>query len=42
MRVRVPLLAGLLLLGLSLAGCTHCGWIWQDWTHACRDVAAPK
>jgi hypothetical protein len=25
----------LVVLGLSLAGCSKCGWFWQD-TRACR------
>ena len=25
----------LIALGLSLGGCTKCGWIWDDWQHAC-------
>jgi hypothetical protein len=30
------------LLGTVLAGCTKCGWIWDDWTakpKACRSDA---
>jgi len=34
---RFTAIAALLLMGLALAGCTKCGWIWQDWTtHSCR------
>jgi hypothetical protein len=37
MRRRLAAIAGLVLLGLSLAGCTKCGWIWEDAApHACR------
>jgi hypothetical protein len=30
-----------MLLGLSLGGCSKCGWIWQDWTRACH-ADAPR
>jgi hypothetical protein len=34
---RFAAMACLVLIGLTLAGCTKCGWIWQDWTpHSCR------
>jgi hypothetical protein len=29
----------LALLGLALAGCTKCGWIWQDGGRVCRSDA---
>jgi hypothetical protein len=41
---RLTLLACLLALGLSLGGCTKCGFIWDDWkspAKSCRDEA-PK
>jgi hypothetical protein len=28
----------LVLLGLSLGGCTKCGWIWDDGPKSCRSV----
>jgi len=34
----LTVIACILLLGLSLSGCTKCGWIWEDW-HACHSVA---
>jgi hypothetical protein len=33
---RLFALTCLVILGLSLGGCTKCGWIWNDWTHACH------
>jgi len=35
MRVCIAFLC-LVLLGLSLPGCTRCGWIWDDLGHACH------
>ena len=29
----------LILLGVTLSGCTKCGWIWNDRPGACRDDA---
>jgi hypothetical protein len=23
-------------LGLSMSGCTKCGWLWNDWGKACH------
>ena len=37
---RFTILAGILALGLSLGGCSKCGWIWDDWkspAKSCRD-----
>jgi hypothetical protein len=31
----------LALLALSATGCTKCGWIWEDGTHACHSDALP-
>jgi hypothetical protein len=31
----------LLLLALSAAGCTKCGWLWEDGQRACHS-AAPR
>jgi hypothetical protein len=37
MHRRLAAIACLVLLGLSLAGCTKCGWIWEDTgPHACH------
>lgn len=34
---RFTTIAALLLMSLALAGCTKCGWIWQDWMpHSCH------
>jgi len=27
------------LLAVSLGGCTKCGWIWNDYQHACHSDA---
>jgi len=32
----------LALLALSLAGCTKCGWIWQDGGRACHSAPQPS
>jgi hypothetical protein len=29
---RFTTLICLIVLGATLAGCTKCGWIWDDWT----------
>jgi len=29
----------LLLLAVSAAGCTKCGWLWEDGPRACRSDA---
>ena len=41
MKKRLATILCLGLLGLSLGGCTKCGWIWNDSPHACR-ADAPK
>jgi hypothetical protein len=33
---RIAAILCLLLIGASLAGCTKCGWIWDDRGHACH------
>jgi hypothetical protein len=33
---RLFALTCLVILGLSLGGCTKCGWIWNDGPRACR------
>ena len=33
---RLFALTCLFILGLSLGGCTKCGWIWNDGPRACR------
>jgi len=30
MTVRLVALCGLILLAVSLGGCTKCGWLWND------------
>jgi hypothetical protein len=38
---RLLTVSWVLLLALTVSGCTSCGWIWQDWLDApqksCRD-----
>jgi hypothetical protein len=41
MRARVSTLVCLLALGLALAGCTKCGWIWDEGPRSCH-AAAPR
>jgi hypothetical protein len=41
MRKRFTTLVCLTLLGLSLAGCTKCGWIWDD-LRGCYATPKPK
>lgn len=38
---RIAAVVAVALLGVSLAGCTKCGWIWEDGAHACHS-AAPR
>ncbi len=33
---RLFVLMCLVLLGLSLGGCTKCGWVWNDGPRSCR------
>jgi hypothetical protein len=32
----------LALIALGLAGCTKCGWIWQDGGRACHSAPQPS
>jgi hypothetical protein len=42
MRKRATTLLSIIVLGLMLAGCSKCGWIWNDYgPRACR-TEAPK
>jgi len=41
MKNRLAAILCLALLGLSLGGCTKCGWIWDEGTRSCR-ADAPK
>jgi hypothetical protein len=36
---RLTIVAGVLALGLTLGGCTKCGFWWDDWQwpRACKD-----
>jgi len=36
---RLAAILCLALIGLSLTGCTKCGWIWQDGASVCRSDA---
>jgi hypothetical protein len=36
MNKRLAAILCLVVLGLSLGGCTKCGWIWSDWGKACH------
>ena len=36
MRQRLTALVCLLLLGLTLGGCSKCGWVWDNWGRACH------
>ncbi len=42
---RLTILSGVIALGLTLGGCTKCGWFWDDLRsqpQSCRSDAAPK
>jgi hypothetical protein len=42
---RLTILSSLLLLSVSLGGCSKCGWIWNDWQstpQSCRSDAPPR
>jgi hypothetical protein len=36
MRKRLAAVFCLFLAGLSLGGCTKCGWIWEDGARSCH------
>jgi hypothetical protein len=36
MQKRLLALTALVLLGLSLGGCTKCGWIWEQGPRSCQ------
>jgi hypothetical protein len=36
---RITVVACLVLLGLSLAGCTKCGWLWNEGPRGCHSDA---
>jgi hypothetical protein len=36
MQNRIAALVCIVLLGISLGGCTKCGWIWNDWPKSCH------
>jgi hypothetical protein len=36
MKQRVAAMLCLVVLGLSLGGCTKCGWLWDDLGHSCK------
>jgi hypothetical protein len=42
MRLRIAAIMSLVLLGLSLGGCTKCGWLFGDNTHACHTYYQPR
>ena len=39
MRQRLAAILCLALLGLSLSGCTKCGWLWNENGRACHSDA---
>lgn len=36
MNKRLAVILCLVVLGLSLGGCTKCGWLWDDLGKSCR------
>ncbi|MFY9757577.1 MAG: peptidylprolyl isomerase [Pseudolabrys sp.] len=36
---RIAVVTCLILLGLSLAGCTKCGWLWNEGARGCHSDA---
>jgi len=36
MRKGIVIAICFVLLGLSLGGCTHCGWLWEQGPRSCR------
>jgi hypothetical protein len=36
MTKRLTAILFLAILGLSLAGCTRCGWFWEDGARSCQ------
>ena len=44
MATRAAAIVALMVLGLSLAGCSRCGWIWEDWRSpgSCRNDMMPE
>jgi hypothetical protein len=41
-RRRIAAIACLIILGLPLGGCTHCGWIWDDWGHKPKSCSSDE
>jgi hypothetical protein len=41
MGTRVAVIVSLIVLGMSLSGCTHCGWLWDQGPRSCQSNA-PK
>lgn len=41
---RLVTLSALLAFGLSLSGCTKCGWLWEDWRsgQVCKGDFQPR
>jgi hypothetical protein len=39
---RIAVVACLILVGLSLGGCTKCGWLWNDGPRSCRSDSPPR
>jgi hypothetical protein len=42
MHRRLAAIACLILVGLTLSGCTKCGWIWEENTPRSCHSAAPS
>lgn len=44
MAKKAVIIVFLATLGLSLGGCSQCGWLWDDWRKpgACRNDTVPK
>lgn len=41
MHRRLATILCIFVLGLGLAGCSKCGWFWDQGTHSCR-AEAPR
>jgi hypothetical protein len=39
---RLAAIVCLIVLGFSLAGCTKCGWLWDEGPRACHSDAPVK
>ena len=42
MQRRLATILCVIVIGLGAAGCTKCGWLWQDGARTCHADVAPR